>query len=270
MLGQRGTGAAYAGATGAFLGWGLYCETRRGSGEVNAPLLYAQQVYVASLYASYRDMRLSAAGSGGERGSLPWVAGAAGRMPPQDASSMGELAAAPLRSEQWASPWVWGSALAGAGLNLALARTDSTPREFRDVRRVRYLGDSFNRDLGAAAHGAYWVPASLGAGVAEEALFRGILQSDFEGRWGRGTGLAAASALFGLAHVTRPQDLESWGHAGFAGLAGLYLGWRYQRTGYRLAQPIAAHFWFDVAAGVALFAASPEDNALGAQIDFAF
>lgn len=255
-LGQNARGAAYAAGTLSLAGWGGYAATRRVSGELNAPLVYAQQVYVLSLYEGYRDLRARAGAGGGPA--------------PIDPASLGELAAEPFRWERLKSPWVLGSAALGAGLNFAATRTRAGRRGFGAARRVDYLGDSFNRDLGAAVYSAYWIPISLGAGVSEEALFRGVFQSEWERRWGPGRGLAAASALFGVAHLSRPGDPESWLDVAFAGAAGAFLGWRYQRNGHRLGESIAAHTWFDIAAGLALFFSDPSSNPLGARVGYAF
>ncbi|MFH1725728.1 MAG: CPBP family intramembrane glutamic endopeptidase [Elusimicrobiota bacterium] len=255
-LGRPRAGWGYAAGTMGLVGWGAHAETRRGGGELNAPFVYAQQLYVASFCAAYRELRLRAGDPGGG--------------PPTDRSSAGELAAAPFRWRQLKNPWVIGSALVGAGLNLALPRSDSRKPAFRQIRRIRYLGDSFNREWGTAAYTAYWIPISLGAGVAEESLFRGLFQNEWERSWGARNGWAAASGLFGLAHLSQPGDLESWGDVAFATAAGLYLGWRYQRTGYRLEEPVASHVWFDIAAGLALMLVRPEDNPLGARVQFAF
>jgi len=255
-LGQKKQAIGYAVGTLGLVGWGAAVEGRRGSGEINAPFVYAQQLYVTAAYAAYRDLRLRMGETNGPA--------------PVDPASTYELATAPFRWENVKSPWVIGSLLAGVGLNYAISKYDSDRRKFGDIRRVNYLGSSFNRDQGLAVYSAYWIPISLGAGVSEETLFRGIFQSEWERRWGSTRGLWAASGLFGLAHLTQPSDPESWGNAAFATAAGLYLGWRYQRKGYRLSEPIAAHFWFDFAAGLTLFFANPEENPLGAKFDFSF
>ncbi len=59
---------------------------------------------------------------------------------------------------------------------------------------------------------------SVVAGVGEELLFRGVIQttlSEWFGPWG---GLLAASVVFGLGHMVTPA------YAALAGLIGLYLG----------------------------------------------
>jgi membrane protease YdiL (CAAX protease family) len=180
------------------------------------------------------------------------------------------LVRAPFSFEQLKSPWVIGSAAAGAGLNLALTRADKQRRGFASMGRMRYLGDSFNKEWGSAAYSAYWIPISIGAGVSEESLFRGMLQPEIERKWGDDAGLYTASGVFGLAHLDRPGSAESWAQVGFASAAGLFLGWRCRKKGNKLAEPIAAHAWFDIAAGLTLFFADPKENPLGAQVRYAF
>ena len=254
LLGQDGLGTAYLLSTAGFVGWGLAVEGSRGSGEWNAPLVYAQQVYILSITSAYRDLRLR---------SRP-LAG-----PPPDPASNVELAEAPFKPSVFTRPWVWGAFLAGAGINLLSVGTHDAG--FGHVARMRYLGATFDgRGAALAGYTGYWAPLSLGAGVSEESLFRGVFQNDFERRWGPGVGLVTASALFGIAHLSDPSSGSSWGQVGFASLAGLYLGWRYQRNGYTLSESVAAHFWFDLAAGLAVFLANPKENPLGAQIQYGF
>ena len=81
-------------------------------------------------------------------------------------------------------------------------------------------------------------------------------------------GLLAASALFGAAHFDGQK--ESLENVLFAMAAGLFLGSRFQRRGYHLSEPIAEHFWFDALAGITLYLADPENNPLGAKVEFGF
>lgn len=252
-LGQTGAGIRYAAGTVGLAGWGAWAENRRSTGETNAPLVWAQQLYVVSFYDARRDLLLRY--------------GATDRLDPSKVST---LAAAPFSPRYLLDPWVIGFAAAAVGINALSVRPHAPGRGFRAVRSISYLGDGYNRDGGTAALGAYWIPVSWGAGEAEEMLFRGTLQADWEGKWGTVPGWLAASGVFGLCHLTHPRRAESWEQAGFATLAGLWLGWRYQRTGYRLGEPIASHAWFDIAAGVTAFCLDPEENPLGAKIRFGF
>ncbi len=94
-------------------------------------------------------------------------------------------------------------------------------------------GERLGRTL-AALIGPLGTPACLllafASGIAEEALFRGALQP--------AVGWAAASLLFGLAHLAPRRDLLPW--SVFALLAGLLLGALYAWTG-ALVAPIVAH-----------------------------
>lgn len=82
---------------------------------------------------------------------------------------------------------------------------------------------------------------SISAGVCEEALFRGFLQTWLTGLFGAGWAIAATAVLFGLAHaISVPYAL-------FAGLISIGLGLLYSETGGLLA-PVALHGAYDFAA----------------------
>ncbi len=254
-LGQTAAGWAWLGGTAALGGWAVVAETRRSEGEINAPFVYAQHAWVLSIYAARRDLLLAL----GETRRL-------------DPSKPSTLALAPFRPSILINPWVLGFAAAGVGLNWLAVRQDGRGPGPARVRTVSYLGDTFGRRGGAAAMAGYWIPLSWGAGESEEMLFRGVLQADWEERWGATRGWLAASAVFGLAHLPIGGGVsagEALAQVGFATVAGAWLGWRFQRTGYRLSEPIAAHVWFDIAAGVTIWALDPAENPLGAKLTFA-
>jgi len=75
--------------------------------------------------------------------------------------------------------------------------------------------------LGAPLSACRWydlVLVAAMAGIGEELLFRGVMQTGID-RWaGRGVGLASASLAFGLVHSVTPM------YAVLAGVIGLYLG----------------------------------------------
>ena len=74
------------------------------------------------------------------------------------------------------------------------------------------------------------VVLALASGLGEEFFFRGALQPR--------VGLVLASLLFGLAHLVPRRELAAW--AGFAALAGIFLGGLFEATGNLLA-PVIAH-----------------------------
>ena len=94
--------------------------------------------------------------------------------------------------------------------------------------------------ISSAMHGAS--PARLGLallalcvlpGLAEESLFRGLVQTRLAERWGRAPALVVASMAFGLLHMDPVQGTVAF-------VVGLYLGWIADRTG-SIRPGIAAH-----------------------------
>ena len=115
----------------------------------------------------------------------------------------------------------WRAALGvGAGL-LAAAISRAWVRWSESARRSAELLSELLGPLGA---GTAWLLALL-SGVAEEALFRGLLQPAL-GFW-------AASLLFGAAHWTPLRELRSWTLSTL--VAGLCLGALFAGTGDLLA-----------------------------------
>lgn len=82
--------------------------------------------------------------------------------------------------------------------------------------------------------------------LAEELLFRGVVQRWLQQGTNPWTALTVASALFGLAHLG-----AGWAYVGVAGLAGLVYGLAYHLTG-RLIWPVLVH-WLVNLAHLALF-----------------
>ena len=76
------------------------------------------------------------------------------------------------------------------------------------------------------------------AGIGEEMLFRGVAQAALSDALGKWSGLAAASAIFGLVHFLSPL------YALFATLIGAFLGLLWIMTGNLLA-PIVTHGLYD-------------------------
>ena len=79
------------------------------------------------------------------------------------------------------------------------------------------------------------------AGVGEELLFRGFLQSALALPFGEVTGLVLAATIFGLVHWITPF------YALYAGILGVYLGALFLLTGGLLA-PILCHGIYDLVA----------------------
>lgn len=79
------------------------------------------------------------------------------------------------------------------------------------------------------------------AGLGEEALFRGVIQTALAGHLPVWAAIATTAALFGVAHWLTPA------YAVLAGLVGAYLGWAFAASG-NLLVPVVAHGLYDVVA----------------------
>ena len=106
------------------------------------------------------------------------------------------------------------------------------------VRELRAYVDQVLKPLfdGISPAGIFLI--ALFAGVFEELLFRGVIQTALEGPLGLWPALLLASILFGLAHaMTRAYFIVTT-------LMGIYLGGLYVWTD-QLMVPILAHFLYD-------------------------
>lgn len=130
--------------------------------------------------------------------------------------------------------------LAGLGTAAVLALVNYTLLRLAPpigpVRQIRALYRETLRPLFAGTRLVDVAGVSLAAGVGEELLFRGAMQTEW--------GLAVASVLFGLAHVGGRSSLM---FGGWVVLMGVVLGGLAQLSGGLLA-PVVAHAVYDAAA----------------------
>lgn len=255
-LGEVGTGLTYAISTAAFLGVGGEVQRRNDElgreDEYNAPSIVGEKIWELSFFTAYRS---ALAHDGTDLRTLGY-----------DDTPTADLILAPFSYRNVLDPWVLGAGVLGGVL--AAAGAEDNPRGLGDVDRVGIWGRDYNARDGTAAYGASALAVSLGAGVAEEALFRGLLQTMLQDHWGQAAGLWAASGTFGAAHIVGPDGEPNVGAVLVTTAAGAYLGWMYNREGNRLAKPIAAHFWYDFMLMAVSWATDPENNALGVEVSF--
>lgn len=133
---------------------------------------------------------------------------------------------------------LWGAA---AALPMFLLFVLSHRAQVESLRRIRrFLHEALGPSLAACRWYDLILLATL-AGLAEEVLFRGFLQSWMTERWGYAIGLLGSSVLFGLAHPITPF------YALFAGLMGLYLGYLFDGALDEpgLLAPVVTHAVYD-------------------------
>lgn len=254
-LGQENAGSAYVIAEGLLCLGGASTGGLLSPGEWNYSYVTALKVHELGIFTSYREAR---------------ALNNDGYTTPIDSTPVGKLYLAPFKPENFTSPYVYCFMLAGAGINALEASFNAGRKDYDSVAGVRVIGTNFDREAGTALYGCMWITLSLNAAVGEECAYRGFFQAECEESMGRTAGLLVSSGLFGLGHVSDWSSGSSWASGGIASLCGLYLGWLFQREGYQLEKPIAAHFWFDVAAGTTLFIMDPANNPIGLKVDFKF
>lgn len=255
-LGQPGAGNAYLLTEGILLITGHSAEPGIASGELNFFYINALKIHELNIFTAYREARI--------------LNNNEGYTTPIDRTPLNKLILAPFRWENIKSPYVYGFFLAGIAINALEGYLNTQRKSFDGISTINIIKTPFDRNSGTAVYEGMWVTLSLNAAVSEECAYRGMLQVECEEITGKTAGLFVSSGIFGLGHVTNWADGKSWTYGGVATLAGLYLGWLFQKEGYRLEKPIAAHFWFNFAAGTTLFLIDPANNPLGIRINFNF
>jgi membrane protease YdiL (CAAX protease family) len=142
----------------------------------------------------------------------------------------------PLSRFSWkASDAFWGAVatLPLAVLFLLMLRWPLGP-----LRRIKEFCENEFVPLLAGSSWSDMALIALSAGVGEEMLFRGVLQSSLASWLGIGWGLALSSILFGLLHpISLPYVVVTMG-------VGLYLGLTYLLTG-NLLSVMVTHALYD-------------------------
>lgn len=272
-LGKTTEGAVMAGLAGSEIGTAVAVgvETEYdadGDGEADP----FQHPGVALPLAGVQDLWVYGLADG-------WITGALARRerfaPPDTAA---DLLAAPFNLEVMKRPAVW-AGLAGAlavGLGVSFALSDDIdgdqvgddPNLFGETVDARY-----GYPLGGLAAGTLFAHVA----PAEEALFRGYIQSTSARTLGETPGWVAASLLFGLAHVPNMYGLpeEERDEYLLYGIpvitaAGFYLGWLYRSSDYSLAPSTALHFWYDFLLTATLFVADPQHSIFAPSVMFSW
>lgn len=260
-LGKTVEGGAYFGVTATLLGSALVSlrgqeirlDGTAESAKVPTGLLLAttaQNLWFFSIFDAYRSARVARDDAGYKHRITR--------------ESLGDLVSAPFRPSVLKSPWVWigvpAALIAGIAVSYAIEGDDleNTPSIF-DVDKVNVFGRRFSRGAGFAAGSAFYAGLFASVGVGEEALFRGVIQTELEERFGSTGGLIAASAIFGAVHAF--NFLDDPGTIAVAvpviTVLGTGLGLAYQRTGHKLSTAVAMHFWYDFLLSVTAFAVDP-------------
>ena len=261
-LRETGEGVALLGTSAALIGSGIFLLRDAGSVSLDgasttrsAPIglwlaTVGQNAWFYSIFDAYRDARV--------------LRGDAGYKFAITRERLPDLVSAPFRPSVLKSPWVWAGVpialAAGLGVSAIASSGDLTgnPSIF-DVSRVNFLGHNFSRGGGFALGEAYYGGLFGTVGVGEESLFRGLIQTELEERFGTAGGIAMASAIFGAVHLVNfGQDPKQALYAvPTIAVLGSSLGLAYVHTGHKLETSVAMHFWYDFLLSTVVFAADP-------------
>lgn len=212
----------------------------------------AQNLWFYSIFDAYRDARVLRDDVGYEF--------------PITRESLDELVLAPFDPRVLKSPWVWGGVPIALGLGLGFSylvdkEAFDNAKSIGDVGKVNVLGHRFNRGTGFLAGSAYFAALFAPVGVGEEALFRGVVQTEMEERLGTTWGLVVSSAIFGAVHTfnfLQDDPKTALVAVPLIAVVGSSLGLAYQHTGHQLKTSVAMHFWYDTLLSMAAFALDPE------------
>jgi membrane protease YdiL (CAAX protease family) len=259
-----GQGLAYLVSSVALVGGGLSLlagETVSLSGGASSAkvpvglflVTTGQNLWFYSIFDAYRDARV-ARGDVGYRIAV-------------SRETLGELASAPFRPGVLANPWVWGGVPAmlatGIAVSYLMSRGTSTPTSptIFEVDRVNVFGRDFSRGTGYALGNAYFASLFGAVGVGEEALFRGVIQTELEERWGL-PGVAISSVIFGAIHIGNfAKDARTAAIAiPTLSVLGGALGMAYRHNDHKLAVPVAMHFWYNLLLSATAFAFDPQNQ----------
>jgi len=194
---------------------------------------------------------------------------------PQD--SMFELAVAPFNWEVVKRTDVWAGTLGmlALGIGVSALVDEELASNFGDDANL--FGEMFSPQTGYPIAGAAYAGLFTHVAIAEEALFRGMLQSSMARRSGETRGWIYSALLFGGAHSFNAIGLEGnerrdyllYG-VPFITTVGSYLGLSYRWNDYSLAPPVAIHFWYDFLLSASFFAMDPENSTLAAKVAIPF
>jgi membrane protease YdiL (CAAX protease family) len=266
-LGKIAEGAVFSGLALAELGVGVTALATRDEGiegisepSVSVPLAALQYLWIYSyldgVFERQRAKRL--------------------RYVPLDTPA--ELALAPFTPSVLAKPDVWAGILGSLALGLGATLLIDGGLDTDHVGDDPQLFDrTFRPGVG------YPLAAAVGTGifthvaVAEEAVFRGMIQSQMAREMDPTRGWVGASLAFGAAHAPNVIGLSHDRQAAYLAVAvplitllGGYLGLSYRWHDYSLAPPVAIHFWYDLLISGVDYVLDPRDSSISGRVSLPF
>lgn len=167
------------------------------------------------------------------------------------------------------------AAVAAAGVTFSLLyepKDRVADPTFWESSRLPLFSHEVPKGQAAAGGEAYYATTFYMVGIGEESVFRGIVQTTLEEKWGPTWGWLGASAIFGAAHIlNNPTSLRAASTQAVATAAiGSYLGWIYDHDGHDLTADTFMHCWYDFLVGSTLFLSDPKHQPFSASLSVPF
>ncbi len=269
-VGKTGEGTALIGLTGAEIA-GI---ATLGSADIHAydgapvdasglPALALQDVWIYAIADSYIEVA---------RAHHELYA-------PQE--NLGQLVAAPFNVDVLEKPYVWGGivglAALALGFNYLYAGNWAGVTTSHGDGPPTFIGQRLTPPAAYSLSGATGVVLFSHVAIAEESLFRGVVQSSIARNFGETKGLIAGSLIFGATHILNSAVLSGDDRGDyllyavpFITTVGTYLGASYMWSDYSLSTSVALHFWYDFLLSAAEYVASPRDSMVGMSVSLPF
>jgi membrane protease YdiL (CAAX protease family) len=198
------------------------------------------------------------------------------RFVPMD--TLGELAIAPFHPQVLGELDVWLGILATVPAGIGASLLIDGGLDAEDAGGDPNLfGRTFDSSVGYPLAGAVGVGLFSHVAIGEEAVFRGLIQSQMARETSETTGWLGASFVFGAAHAPNVLVVPSEQRARyllfgvpFLTLVGGYFGLSYRWHDYSLSAPVALHFWYDVFLSAFFFTLDPKNSPISARVAVPF
>lgn len=180
-----------------------------------------------------------------------------------DRRSIPSLMLSPFKPRYLKNPWVFVPIILSGIGGYLLSDSDRPISKASSITMFDKQYTPFQATLLTAGIGAYVYALTA---MGEEMFCRGVIQTELTEHMSPGLAIPLSSLLFGLWHIPN----KGLGGGLVATVAGLYLGYRYHKSGYDLGEVIASHFWWNWLHTVIEFIRNPKEGRFVYSISWKF
>lgn len=162
------------------------------------------------------------------------------------------LMVSPFKPKYLTNPWVFVPMILAGTVAYFDSKND---KPLSSAEEITMFNKTYSPSQAALTYGGIQTLRYMAVASGEEMFFRGTVQTELTEVTNPMFALGASSLLFGIWHI--PNNGVGNGLA--ATLAGVYLGYRYEKNGYDLGEVIATHFWLDWIVSLVELARNPRN-----------